>query len=229
MDKPQLLIADSSEIYRRDLSKALECRYQVQCCRTGTEALDQLRSLRPALLVLDLTLPELDGISVLRCAAEEGIRPRILVASSLASPYVLSSLQELGVSYLVMKPCHIPSLARRVTELAGSEPVNRQSENLGGHLLSLGLAPRHRGFHYLRSAAAAMAGDPGQSVTKVLYPQVAAQFGVKPAQVERSIRSALSTAWEHGDKDVWHQYFPGASHRCPSNAVFIARIAELLR
>ncbi len=65
----KLLIADCSEDYRTALANALTDHYHVLCCRTGTEALDILRRENPDILVLDLMLPELDGLTLLERAA----------------------------------------------------------------------------------------------------------------------------------------------------------------
>ena len=72
-----------------------------------------------------------------------------------------------------------------------------------------------------------MAKDPAQSVTKVLYPEVARTHGCNKDNVERCIRTALGSAWKRHNIEVWQKYFPTADH-CPSNAVFISRMAEAL-
>ena len=76
-----------------------------------------------------------------------------------------------------------------------------------------------------------MARDPRQSVTKELYPAAAVQFGATAAQVERSIRSAIDTAWQQHDRQIWQLYFTandaGMIPR-PTNSVFISRLADLI-
>ena len=94
-------------------------------------------------------------------------------------------------------------------------------------LLSLGFSTKHNGFAYLREAILLMAKDPAQSVTKVLYPAVAHICGCNKDNVERCIRTALGSAWKRQDKAMWLKYFPNADH-CPSNAVFLSRLAEAL-
>ena len=67
--------------------------------------------------------------------------------------------------------------------------------------------------------------DPGQSVTKELYPAVAALCGGTAVQVERSMRSAIAAAWVRGDEQLWQMYFPGEAER-PTNTSFISRLAD---
>jgi two-component system response regulator (stage 0 sporulation protein A) len=45
------------------------------------------------------------------------------------------------------------------------------------------------------------------SVTKVLYPSVAKQYGTTSSRVERAIRHAIEVAWDRGDLDVLNSFF----------------------
>ena len=59
-----------------------------------------------------------------------------------------------------------------------------------------------------------------------------AVFGCKGTHVERSIRSAIDTAWKQRDDRVWQRYFRVGSDGViprPSNAAFISRLAAALR
>lgn len=227
----KLLIADCNEDYRTALAAALNSQYQVLCCCTGTEALELLRREHPDILVLELMLPELDGLSLLERACSDGIRPMVLAVTPILSGYVYSCAQRLGIEYLVRKPCDIHAIASRVRDLSQrltapqpkTDPVNYTTELL----LALGFSTKHNGFAYLREAVLQMSKDPAQSVTKVLYPTVGHIFGCSKENVERSIRTALDCAWERGDARLWKQYFPDAIQR-PSNAVFLSRITEAL-
>ena len=227
----KLLIADCNEDYRTVLSSALQAHYQVLCCRSGTEALALLYQERPDILVLDLMLPELDGITLLERISDNGLRPMVLAATPIFSEYVNACAQRLGIEYLVRKPCDIEAIAARVRDLSrrlkAPEPRTDPVSYVTNLLLSLSISTKHDGFAYLREAILLMAQDPSQSVTKVLYPEVARICGCTKDSVERSIRTALDRAWAKGDKAVWLKYFPGAEQR-PSNAVFISRLTEAL-
>jgi two-component system response regulator (stage 0 sporulation protein A) len=225
------LIADCSEDFQAALSAALCGQYHVLCCRSGTEALNMLLQEHPDILVLDLMLPELDGLTVLERIASKGIRPMVLAATPIHSEYVNSSAQRLGIEYLVRKPCDIDAIASRIRDLSrrlkSPEPHVDPVNFVSSLLLSLSISTKHDGFIYLREAILRMAKDPAQSVTKLLYPEIAHICGCNKDNVERSIRTALDSAWKKRDEDLWQKYFPGAQHR-PSNAVFISRLAEAL-
>ena len=226
-----LLIADCNEDYRTALAAALDAQYHVLCCRSGTEALALLQQKHPDILVLDLMLPELDGLTLLERVSALGIRPMVLAATPIFSDYVFRCAQRLGIEYLIRKPCDIEAVASRIRDLSQklntseskADPVSAVS-NL---LLSLDISTKHNGFAYLREAILLMTADPAQSVTKMLYPEVARICDCHKENVERSIRTALDKAWEKRDPEKWQKYFPSAQQR-PSNAVFISRLAEAL-
>lgn len=227
----KLLIADCNEDYRTALAAALQSQYQVLCCKTGTEALALLHQEHPDIFVLDLMLPELDGLTLLERVSAKGICPMVLAATPILSDYVFSCAQRLGIEYLVRKPCDIEAIASRVRDLSQRlkipEAAVDPSSYVTNLLLSLSISTKHNGFAYLREAVLLMAKDPTQSVTKILYPSIAHTCGCQKENVERSIRTALDKGWEKGSPAVWQKYFPEAGQR-PSNAVFITRLAEAL-
>ena len=231
-----VLIADGNEEILRNLSKALQGSYRVSCCSYGEDALEKLKDEAPDILVLDLLLPGLDGISLLHTAAESGICPIVLATSRLINPYIIESAERLGVAYLAQKPCNITATVSRIRDL--SQRIHRSVSYapdprtmVSNILSSLSVSTKHRGYVYLREAILLAADDPLQSVTKVIYPTVAGLCRCEASQVERSIRTAIDSAWKKRDERVWIQYFQpdtaGILHR-PSNGVFISQLADRL-
>lgn len=237
MEKKKLLIADGTEEFRLALSEALQEAYHVRSCKSGKEALSILHSYHPDVLVLDLMLPELDGISLLQSASAAGICPMVLATTRFISDYVTESINYLGIQYLMVKPCDIRATIDRIRDLSKRihriDPAPEDPKlRISGILLSLGMPAKLNGYDYLQVAILQIARHPGQAVTKELYPHVAAVFGVDKANVERSMRNAIAAAWAHRDEQVWLQYFPadadGVLHR-PTNSTFICQLAKALQ
>lgn len=237
MDKLKLLIADGTEDFRLALADALRSTYHIRQCGDGNQARELLRSFKPDVLVLDMMLPGYDGISLLQWAVSMDIRPMVLTTSRFYNDYVMESLSSLGVGYVMVKPCDLSATVSRIGDLSARirpsvitrpDPRNQVS-NL---LLVLGVPTKLRGYAYLREAILLMSSDPTQSITKVLYPEVARLCGCAPMHVERSIRSAITAAWTRRDDQLWRLYFApdeNGSIQRPTNGAFLTRMAESVR
>ncbi len=236
MQMLKLLIADGTEEFRIALAEQLAGSYVIRCCHQGKQALEMIGSFRPDVLVLDLMLPELDGISLLQQLAEQNIMPVVLATSRFTNDYVLEAATRFGVGYLMSKPCDIHATAARVRDLsARMQPVSlARPDNrtlITNALLSLGLPTKLRGYTYLREAIAELMENPGQMVTKELYPTVGKRCDASKDQVERSIRSAIAAAYKNRNEQVWRQFFgmncQGELPR-PTNGAFITTLATRL-
>jgi two-component system response regulator (stage 0 sporulation protein A) len=98
----------------------------------------------------------------------------------------------------------------------------------------IGVPAHIKGYQYLRTAIIMAINDTEviNSVTKVLYPTVAKQYGTTSSRVERAIRHAIEVAWDRGDLDVLNSFFGYTvqnSRGKPTNSEFIAMIADNLR
>lgn len=236
LDQLTLLIADGTESFRLSLAAQLQDSYKIYTCKNGKEASDLIRQFRPDVIVLDLMLSELDGISLLHNMASAGLEPMVMATTRLLTDYVVETAQQLGVEYLMVKPCDPQAAADRVRDLSRKlkrkqTPVSDPAQIAKDLLISLSVPTHLRGFEYLTEAIIAASMCPGISITKVLYPQIAAHYEASTFQVERSIRTAIESAWEKREPEVWHRDFPhtyeGTEIR-PSNGVFIVRLAQEL-
>lgn len=236
MSKRKVLIVDSSEDFQQSLLEALKNDYHVKQCCDGKEGLAAVLSFRPDILVLDLMIPNLDGLSLLQAAHSAGVAPTVITVTKLYNDYMLHSLARLNVDYVMLKPCEMDAVVGRIhdLELQGSmtgsigADISAQANEL---LLELGFLAKHRGFAYLREAIVCYNTNPRQSVTKELYPAIAAALHVKKTCVERSIRTAIEAAWLRGDPAAWAQFFPvdpGFPAARPTNSHLIARLASEL-
>ena len=241
MERLKLLIAEGTEDFRIALAELLRGAYTLRQCDNGITALELMESFRPDVVILDLMLPGLDGITLLQRAVTAGLRPVVLATTRFHNEYVVEAAQELGVAYIMVKPCDVRATVARLADLSRRihpPAVSRfePRDYVSDVLLALGIPTKLKGYGYLREAIVLMAQDPTQSITKVLYPAVAANYKketmrIDGRHVERSIRSAIERAWERRDDGLWRLYFSanaGDPLRRPSNGAFITRLAESL-
>ena len=236
MDARKVLIADGSEEFRTALAEALQKTYHVQTCREGSDALAHLQSFRPDILVLDLMIPGLDGISILQAAVESGICPMVLAITSFQTEYITESLNALRVEYLMTRPCDIRATVNRIGDLRRKIQSPGRSQRditncICDGLAALRIPPKRRGYGYLREGIRLVMAQPTLSMTKELYPAIGKIFGDDPKNVERAIRTAIDCGWKNRDDRIWQIYFPpGTDGQIPrpSNAAFICRLADCL-
>lgn len=116
----KILIAERSEVLADALMAALQKRYNVHTCTDGNSALQMLEKLRPDALIIDLSLPVLDGLSVLYMSA---YKPSVILAlSPVLTPRVLQSATDAGVGYLFAIPCSVRSVIRKLDHLQEALP-----------------------------------------------------------------------------------------------------------
>jgi chemosensory pili system protein ChpA (sensor histidine kinase/response regulator) len=104
----QVLVVDDSLTMRRALETMLgRAGYAVRTARDGMEALEQMLSDLPDLLVLDVEMPRLDGfelLSVLR-AHPEFSNVRVVMLTTRAAEKHRRRAEALGVDAYLVKPC----------------------------------------------------------------------------------------------------------------------------
>lgn len=229
----KLLIAESSSVFASALYKALEKDYRIQVCADGRRALELLADFRPDILIINLMLPDTDGLTVLQQTAfHPGI---ILAVTPYMCSYVGRSIVELGVDFTMIAPS-VKALTFRLEDLIRTYSDTPDRRDLAAmtmhHLRLLNFSTHLDGYRQLCVALPLYAKDSQQLMTKELYPTVAKLCGSKDGRtVEHSIRNAICAAWEHRDMAIWRKYFrPGPSGKlsCPSNKEFICRLAEML-
>lgn len=232
----KLLIADAAEDFRAALAEATKGMYIVKTCEDGPAALELARTFGPDLLILDLMIPGMDGLSLVQLITQIRGKPLILATTRFLSDYIMETAGRIGIDYMVVKPCNIQSLVTRLADLVdrrnpGALARPDPKVTVANLLLAMGFATSNKGYIYLREAIPIYAEDPQQAVTKELYPAVAKCCGGSAEQVERAMRTAIQRAWERRDDQIWRLYFtplPDGSMKKPSNSEFISRVADLL-
>ena len=240
-----VIIADNNEEFCKQLTAALGHAGGFQILGTandGEQAISMVSDRKPDVLVLDLMLAKQDGLSVLKAISAQGHRPVTLATSRFITDYVASAAANLGVRYLMLKPCDMTALVERLEEVRGGskQPAQRKVTPTNIETLVTGIiheigVPAHiKGYQYLREAIILAVEDMDviNAITKVLYPQVAKTFQTTPSRVERAIRHAIEVAWDRGDLDTLQRFFGYTVSNTkgkPTNSEFIALIADKLQ
>lgn len=232
----KVLIADASEQWRELLERAMQGQYRVRSCPDGLRTRELLEEFRPDVLVMDLMLSGTDGLSVLKALEDLPERPRIIVTGRYFSNFITTSLERYQVDFVILKPCTTQSILDRVAdvlEAESAEPVTPQDpyDYITAMLVSLGAPTSQQGFRFLRSGILLLMQDPSQQLTKNLYPAIATEHNTNPTNVEKGLRTTVTTAWSRRRDEVWRHYFPltpSGQIPKPTAGQFLARLTDIV-
>ncbi len=242
MDKRTVLLADANEEFRgmlRDAIEKIEEFTVVGSTGDGLEALQLIGREHPDLVVMDVVLPGLDGLGVMRqVQAQGGEMPKVVFTSVFCTDQVVSEAIALGACYFLPKPCTMDALLDRMQGVFEQPATPEQHAAMLKNLVTnviheIGVPAHIKGYQYLREAIIIAVNDMEviNAVTKVLYPAVAKRFGTTPSRVERAIRHAIEVAWDRGDLETLQKYFGYTVSNAkgkPTNSEFIAMISDRL-
>lgn len=226
----KILIADRSAQFCNYIAEKLKNRFFVKTCTNGQDALDMLAVEQPDLLIIELELPQIDGLRILRCLHNsDRAVPTVALTTCVNSSYVLQTLNYMGVEFMLTKPVTVAAVVNCAVEILNLKNQNQPNpeDELAQRLVTLGFRADLTGFAYLVEAIRLFSQDPTQQITKTIYPEVAKTFGVSAVSVERAIRSLVQKAWICRNVSVWSMFFSNTSNdaHAPSNSTFIARMA----
>ena len=242
-----VIIADNAEEFSNCLNSALQQTEGIKVlgiANDGEQAIRMVTERKPNILVLDMMLGKKDGISVLKAISGMSPRPKVLATTGFVTDNVAAAAANLGVNYLMLKPCDLEALVERIKELGGSSNQKPQQTKHTGQqnietlvtniIHEIGVPAHIKGYQYLREAIIIAVEDMDviNAITKILYPQVAKTFQTTPSRVERAIRHAIEVAWDRGDLDTLQRFFGYTVSNTkgkPTNSEFIALIADKLQ
>ena len=119
----EVLVVDDDAVIRETLSLALELEgHAVQTACNGRYALQQVEHATPALVLLDLWMPVLDGWGFVAAMRSRALQiPILLMSAAREGPQVA---RELGVQGFLPKPFDINQLLTEVARLCGAVPAD---------------------------------------------------------------------------------------------------------
>ena len=212
----------------------------------GEDAYQMIMEKGPDLVLLDVIMPKLDGISVLekvRAARSGKNMPAVIIVSAAGNETVASAAFRNGASYYILKPFDREILLDKI-HLVAEERIRtktvsvvreKPAETYFAQLLhKIGIPAHIKGYQYLRDAITISVEEKEMlvSVTKVLYPTIAKKHGTTSSRVERAIRHAIEVAWSRGQLEMIHEIFGytvNSGKGKPTNSEFIALITDKIR
>lgn len=237
-----IICADDGEWSRENTDAISAKGAQVMIAgRNGTTLLSKIREEKPDAVIMELFMPGLDALGVMHAVKAEGLeQPVFIVTASYSAPALERQVMEAGASYFAIQPYNKSEMIDRIFALTGGKHHGASGTSRADLriqvteiLHQIGVPAHIKGYQYLREAILLTIDDMDiiNSVTKVLYPEVARKFNTTPSRVERAIRHAIEVAWDRGDIETLQKFFGYTVSNIkgkPTNSEFIAMIADCL-
>ena len=251
----KILIADENSSGRaliKDCFMRVGCRY-IEEAVNGEDALSKIGRMHPDVVIIDIWMSKVDGLSVVRSAKALSYGndkpPVIIMTSPISNQNIFVQALQAGAELCLIKPINQSNLIEYVESMLKNRSqkpaaVKENSESSDNTpdieaqvtriIHQIGVPAHIKGYQYLRTAILLTVKDSDiiNSVTKVLYPSVAKKYQTTTSRVERAIRHAIEVAWDRGDVDTLNSYFGYTiqnNRGKPTNSEFIAMIADNLR
>lgn len=248
MEKVKLLVIDDNE----ELIELLKEYFSEQSgadivltAKDGKEGIEKIKNNLDKfnMILLDLIMPNKDGIEVLKYIKDEGIDKKIIVLTSYNAQNMIRNVAELGADYFILKPFELDSLYEKVIEISNNNDLSSQNIDLYNNNLQVSITkalhelgvPSHiKGYQYIREGVTLVYNNPKiiGGITKELYPEIAKKYHSTTSRVERAIRHAIEISWNRANWDFMEDLFGYSvdiDKAKPTNSEFIVTIADKLR
>jgi DNA-binding NtrC family response regulator len=133
-----ILIVDDEPAARYGLRRALESKYRIAEADSAETAHDALQTEKPDLVLLDVVLPERNGISFLKWMRDEGDETPVLMVSALDTAKTAVEALRLGAADYLVKGFELDELRQRVANLLKLVSLKQENDSLRRQLATEG-------------------------------------------------------------------------------------------
>jgi len=137
MGRTRILIVDDHEIFRKGLRSVLESRSELEICgeaTNGLEAVEKTKQMQPDVILMDISMPYLDGLQATRQIRSEVPNSQILLLSQHDSPHMLAAALNAGASAYVTKSQVSQCLLETLAAVIRREPFHWNSGGAASNL-----------------------------------------------------------------------------------------------
>src|SRR5574344_2072412 len=151
MDKLKIIIADDEALIRMDLREMLAAAGHKIIAEgaNGEEALEATRDLHPDLVIMDVKMPKMDGLTAAKLSNEEQLAP-VLLLTAYSQKDIVEQAKEAGVLAYIVKPVReeqlFPALEIAVSRFEEFRSFKEEVDHLRESLETRKLLDRAKGI-----------------------------------------------------------------------------------
>ena len=248
MGKTRLLVIDDNKELVKMITEYFKIHAEIEVSLKAHDGVEGFRLIENKqdmydVIILDLIMPNKDGVGVLEEMRNKGIDKKVIVLTSYNAAEVIRRVSEFGVNYYILKPFELTDLEKRILQITDNTMFSKKSIDLFHNNLQisttkilheLGVPSHIKGYQYIREGIMMLYEKPEVigGITKELYPEVASKYNTTVSRVERAIRHAIEVSWNRGNWDLMEEIFGHSvdiDKAKPTNSEFIVTVADKLR
>jgi two-component system, NarL family, nitrate/nitrite response regulator NarL len=122
----RVVVADDHPLYRGGLVEAINRRPELELAgqaETGSEALEEIRKLEPDVAVLDMKMPALDGMEVMRALASDELETKIMFLSAYLESTTVYEALEVGARGYISKESDADAVCDAIAAIARGQTI----------------------------------------------------------------------------------------------------------
>ena len=252
--KCKLVIIDDNDKCRellKDCVNATDDIILVGEAGDGQQGMECIKRTDPDVVLLDISMPYMDGMDTLKRLKITNQRPAVIILSSNQNDSVIQEAMRNGAVYYVVKPFNEIELMKKILFFAGTNNINEfkninlsikttvspcpyidVKSALSSLLKKMGVFPKLKGYWYLKMGIEKILSFKNERymITKDIYPYLAKENSTTIMKAERAIRHAISVVWKDTDQEIVRYLFKEhiEKFKRPTNTEFMSSLAEYL-
>lgn len=234
--KLRILIVDGDVSEAEELTVELKDDFNVVGTTfDGVMAIKMIKKQIPDIVLIDIMLPQIDGIGVIeKCMESMEIErlPLFITLTSIGTEKLIECINRMDIDYCMMRPFQNEVLIERIKQVARIKGLDHKIQSNGKNgkmsrqkllvdhefnmkqdvtkiIRDLGIPAHIKGYQYIREGILMAIEDINMMnyITKLLYPSIAKKYKTTSSSVERAIRHAIEVAWNRGKVELLEEMF----------------------
>jgi DNA-binding NarL/FixJ family response regulator len=203
MRRLKILLADDHTLMFEAIALALENEEDLEivaCAENGSQVLPLVERTEPDLVVLDLRMPGMDGLTCIKLLRERHPEVRTAVLSGMDSDETIEAALRVGANAFISKtidPAHLPEALRRAVDEPVAQTIGRPEKRLDSAVEEKGLTERE-----LAVLQALAQGQSNKEIARTLWlAEQTVKFHLTNIYRKLDVRSrteAVHWAYRHG-------------------------------